>query len=315
MEIDRATIKRQSYQGAVLFILLVSILIWCCAKGDNNPQLNNGFALLKGSVKDEAGHPYPNTLIRLVNDTKILEATTDAQGNFKLDTKVTGLFEGNIIPPLTTEITSDYPIMIDLKAGQEVTANFTIRPQPRTADLVFGEADIFGEIRDRAGNVPTEASEALYARNVFDPPFGKLTAITKPGGDPVTLAEWQAAKGTVKVNCNGVSAKIDLKLQGMIPQGTYTLWLNFLTKKKQAGQSINFGSDVINILPLGSGSANVIEAGADGTFQKTLSHSSCILTDAPGLVLVIIYHINGNTYGAAHIPDEEEVSHLLIYFQ
>lgn len=32
-------------------------------------------------------------------------------------------------------------------------------------------------------------------------------------------------------------------------------------------------------------------------------------------MLVVDYHLNGRTFGAAHIPDEEDVNHLLVYFQ
>ena len=78
---------------------------------------------------------------------------------------------------------------------------------------------------------------------------------------------------------------------------------------------MNINSDVVKIEPLGSGSKNIMVAEADGTINTTISHNSCILTEAPGLVLVIDYHINGKTFGTTHIPDTEDVNHMLVYFQ
>jgi hypothetical protein len=101
----------------------------------------------------------------------------------------------------------------------------------------------------------------------------------------------------------------------MIPNGTYTLWCNFLNKKKSVGESFSFGTDLIKIEPLGSGTKNIVVADANGSVDKVIQHSTCIITDSPGLVIPIIYHINGNTYGADHIPDAEEVNHMLVYFQ
>jgi hypothetical protein len=101
----------------------------------------------------------------------------------------------------------------------------------------------------------------------------------------------------------------------MIPNGTYTFWLAFLNKTKKVGQSIDFANDPVNSVnpPLGSGTENVVVAGPNGTINETIQHSSCILTDEVALVIPVVYHINGNTYGTNHIPDDEEVTHMLVY--
>jgi hypothetical protein len=39
------------------------------------------------------------------------------------------------------------------------------------------------------------------------------------------------------------------------------------------------------------------------------------LTDQVALVIPVIYHLNGNTFVGGHIPDAEDVTHMLVYFQ
>ena len=49
--------------------------------------------------------------------------------------------------------------------------------------------------------------------------------------------------------------------------------------------------------------------------DASIEHSSCILTDQVALVIPILYHLNGNTFGSSHVPDAEEVVQMLAYFQ
>ncbi len=140
-----------------------------------------------------------------------------------------------------------------------------------------------------------------------------------PDGHQVTLSEFKQAKGEMLVHCNGNSSTIEITLEGMIPNGTYTFHLAYLNKTRKVGQSVDFANDFVfhPNPPVGpsNGSGNVLIAGADGTINATLTHSSCILTDEVALVIPIIYHLNGITFGGSHIPDAEETAHMLVYFQ
>jgi hypothetical protein len=195
--------------------------------------------------------------------------------------------------------------------------NFTVDPQTLNADLVFGVADIFDEIRDKNGDTPISNLEALYAANVFDEPLGLLTPIETPEEAAVTLGAWKTAEGVLDAVCNGNSSLVNIELQGMIANGTYSLWLNQLNKPKKVGESIDFANDVERIMPLGNGmgTENIMVASSTGQISASIEHTSCILTGSAGLVMIVIYHINGNTYGPNHIPDTEEVNHMLLYFQ
>jgi hypothetical protein len=175
------------------------------------------------------------------------------------------------------------------------------------------------EILDKDGITPTNPNEPLYAANIFDAPLGLLTAIKAPDGHHVTLAEFKAAKGNIMVRCNGDSATLEISLEGMIPNGTYTFWLAYLNKTRKVGEAIDFMNDFVNPTnpPVGasSGTENIAIAGADGAINVTLRHLSCILTDEVALVIPILYHINGKTFGGGHVPDPEEVVQMLVYFQ
>ncbi len=84
-------------------------------------------------------------------------------------------------------------------------------------------------------------------------------------------------------------------------------------------EPIDFMNDFVNLTnpPIGasSGTENILIADADGTINASLEHNSCILTDEVALVIPILYHINGQTFGGGHVPDPEEVAQMLAYFQ
>ena len=51
-----------------------------------------------------------------------------------------------------------------------------------------------------------------------------------------------------------------------------------------------------------------------GTLSMFGSQPNCVITAAPGFILVVNYHIDGNTYGDTPGPDNADVAHMLIYF-
>lgn len=308
---DTRTITK--FTIAILFLIIVA----SCSKGGgtNSNPVPPPVATINGTVKDAGGNTYPNTLVKISNGSDSQEAKTQQNGSFIFKPKGTGSYEATIIPPLSATAVTILPVSVNVQANQASTADFVIQPQPVTAHLNFETADLFGEIKDANGNIPSSDNTVIYARNVFDAPVGLLTPIKAPDGHHLILSEWKAAKGDLTVTCNGNTATVKIELAGMIPNGTYTLWCNFLNKKKSVGESISIGGDVAKIEPLGSGTANVVKAGADGKINTSIQHFSCLLTQEVALVVPVIYHLNGKTFGAAHIPDEEEVVHLLAYFQ
>lgn len=309
-------------KGHLLVLILSSILcatvFISCSKGDPDPdppvsQSQGG--IVKGKVSDEAGNVYPGTSVRVSNTSDTQQGKTNATGEYSVSTKKTGTYDVNITPPLASQVVTSTPVSINVTASGTQTVDMVISPQAISADLIVGNVDILGELKNSDGMAPV-GSDLIYAANVFDPPFGQLTAVKAPDGHHISLNEWKQAKGSLRTTCNGNNSRVSIELEGMIPGGTYTIWLNFLNKNKKAGEPINFASDLVGIQPLGAstGTENIVIAQSNGTINANINHNSCILTKEAGLVLVVVYHINGNTYGSAHIPDTEEISQLLFFF-
>ena len=303
----------------VASILCLTALLGCSSDAEPN-QKATGSGNVTGSVKDENGNVYPNTGVQLSGaGSSLIDIRTDSNGNFSFDNMSVGSFDISIIPPLSTSLVSNNATKIIVQADQTVTVDFVIKPKQVKANLNFGSVQLLEEIKDKDGNTPTNPSEPLYASNIFDAPIGLLTAIKAPDGHHVTLSEYKMAKGNLRVHCNGDSSSLEVSLEGMIPNGTYTFWLAYLNKKRSVGEPVDFMNDFVNFNnpPVGpsSGTENSAIATAEGTIDITLEHTSCILTDEVALVIPILYHINGKTFGGGHVPDAEEVVQMLVYFQ
>ncbi len=307
---------------ALLGAILCLTTLMSCSSSDNEIDSEPGMTqtgTVNGSVKDENGNPYPSVRVVVSNGSDESARATGADGTYSINTKSIGTYEIEIELPLATEEVSGSPTSVNVQANQASSVDFVIQPQPVEAHLNFGSVQLLEEIVDENSNTPTASNEPLYAKNIFDDPIGLLTAIKAPDDHQVTLSEFKTAKGNLMVHCNGNTATVEIALEGMIPNGTYTFWLAYLNKTKKAGESIDFMNDFVNPTnpPIGSssGTENIVIAGADGTINVTLEHSSCILTDEVALVIPILYHLNGKTFGGGHVPDAEEMVHMLAYFQ
>lgn len=307
---------------ALLGLAMCLFVLIGCSSGDDGstpppPPQPQGQGIVNGSVTDGDGKAYPNTSITLSKGSEQRMVTTNAEGNYSVSSEGIGAYEVTIALPLSTKSVAANPKSVNVQDGQTATVNFVIEPQAVVAHLNFGEVQLLEEIKDQDGNTPVSPTEPLYAANIFDPPLGLLTAIKAPDGHHITLSEWTEAEGNLLVRCNGNSATVSIELEGLVPNGTYTFWLAYLKKTRKVGEPINFASDFVHPTnpPVGSGTENVVVAASDGTINATIVHDSCILTDEVALVIPVLYHINGNTFGSGHVPDTEEVVHMLAYFQ
>ncbi len=307
----------------IMLTLLCHLVIGCSQSDDPDSndvvQPQNGLGSLSGLVSDEAGNVYPGVPISIAKGSEALNQVTDAQGKFQLAETSVGRYDVAIKLPLSTKAVSSNSVSLNVIENQDAKADFVIQPQAVKAHLNFGDVQLLKEIVDKNGNTPTSPNEPLYAANIFDPPIGLLTAIKAPDGHHVTLAEFQMAKGNLNVHCNGNKAFVNVSMEGMIPNGTYTFWLAYLNKTRKVGEPINFMNDFVYQTnpPVGAsnGTENIAVADANGVITITFEHQSCILTDEVALVIPILYHINGKTFGGGHVPDPEEMVHMLAYFQ
>ena len=301
----------------ILVIILTCTALSCIKSDTDFPVDLTG--KIKGIVKDELGNPYPKTKVSFTNGSDTVEMVTDMKGNFSGETKDLGQYSVSIIPPLSTELVTAIPISVNLRYHQVANVDFVVKPTHVTAHLNFGSVQLLEEIVDKEGNTPIDPNEPLFAANIFDDPIGLLTPIMAPDDHQITLSEFQTAKGNLVVHCNGNSSKVEVNLEGMIPNGTYTFWLAYLNKTRSVGEQIDFMNDFVNFNnpPIGpdTGTGNIAVADDNGMLKATLEHGSCILTDEAALVIPVLYHINGKTFGGGHVPDPEEMVHMLVYFQ
>jgi hypothetical protein len=313
---DKMTIRRAIWT-LILFYTFLLILISCNedSNDSNPPQSQKG--IVTGTVKDKDNNNYPGTVVTISKGAEEVSAKTNSEGIFTINTQDIGAYTIAFKFPLATEVVGSIPTTVIVQNNQTTTIDVIIDPQSIIAHLNFGNVQLLEEIKDKDGNTPIDSNEPLYAENIFDPPLGLLTAIKAPDEHHIILSEFEKAKGNLKVHCNGNTATVQINLEGMIPNGTYTFWLAYLNKKRSVGENIDFVNDFVfpNNPPLGSGSENVLIANTDGKISASIVHSSCILTDEIALVIPILYHLNGNTFGSGHVPDEEEVVQMLAYFQ
>lgn len=299
-------------------ISLVTLGLISCSSGDDSDS-NGEPGSVTGVVKDEDGNVYPGARISLEKGTELSIKPTGSDGKFLIKGKSNGTHQLILELPLSTKAATSEAVVVQVSENNESKVDFVIQPQPVKAHLNFGSVQILEEIVDENGNTPTASNEPLYAANIFDQPLGLLTAITAPDDHHVTLSEFRTAKGELNVYCVGDSAIINVALEGMIPNGTYTFWLAYLNKTRKVGEAIDFMNDFVNRTnpPIGAsdGSENIAIADAGGNINVVLEHTSCILTDEAALVIPILYHINGKTFGGGHVPDPEEMVHMLAYFQ
>tara|TARA_R110002049_G_scaffold15417_4_gene63045 strand:+ start:10131 stop:11117 length:987 start_codon:yes stop_codon:yes gene_type:complete len=305
----------------VLHMILVAFLIitaFSCIKSDADATMYLT-GKISGSIKDNLGNPYPNTLVTITNGVDKVEMRSNVEGEFSGETKVIGTYSASLMPPLSTETVTPMPISVDLKPHQVATLHFVVEPKPVVAHLNFGSVQLLEEIVDRDGNTPVDANEHLFAANIFDDPIGLLTPIKAPDEHQITLSEFQTAQGNMIVHCNGNSSKVEVALEGMIPNGTYSFWLAYLNTTRKVGEQIDFMNDFVNFNnpPIGpvTGEGNIAIADENGVLNVMLEHGSCVLTDEVALVIPVLYHINGKTFGGGHVPDPEEMVHMLVYFQ
>jgi hypothetical protein len=141
------------------------------------------------------------------------------------------------------------------------------------------------------------------------PPERPCNPVLAPDGHHMTLDEFNAIEGTVRVQCLRQGTLVDVRLSGLQPHGIYTVWV-----------PINVAPPPTSSTALGSVEGdekfrNSFRANARGEAQITLIQPEGIGTNRPGIVPLcllgdpaqrvevhIVYHMDGNTYGGTPGP-------------
>lgn len=167
---------------------------------------------------------------------------------------------------------------------------------------------------------PNDATVGMVASST---PPGSLLYTTvgchpvlAPDGHQLALAEFQAARIRAAMKCIGAGTHSGLHFRGLVPKGTYTVWLFW--RRLPAG-----GFNAIGALGTTSPIENFFTASEAGegqlsvtTPEEMLSISGSVgpcLLDAP-FELHLVYHVDGQTHGPVPGPEGAWVTVGIVLF-
>jgi hypothetical protein len=181
---------------------------------------------------------------------------------------------------------------------------FAVSPV-RSTDLVI--VPLF--VQDAGGN-PIDPATTGAATPLYEVRAG--APVLAPDGSHVTWGGWSAATGRLSVRCNPLGTHTVLQLDGLIPQGVYTIWnVTFAAPGFEPSFSnlIGVGAagpadgsrNVLRASRSGQGSISVISPG--GPLSVFGSLATCAPTDEFEWHVVGLYHIDGQSHGPELGPD------------
>ena len=203
-------------------------------------------------------------------------------------------------------------------------------PVEGTVVVNHGNYDAAGEIRNDEGGVPESPDEPIYAASVFTGD-GSLVEIRAPDGHHLTLKEWLAASGTATIQCLGDGARYELRFEGLIPNGVYTIWQHLMSEQVApyervapvgTARPVASGSladdgrfEEATVVASDTGAATIKVDSPSGPMSMIGERGDCPLRDHPTVFLVLNYHIDSKTYGPSPGPDDFDAGHVHILFQ
>ena len=165
------------------------------------------------------------------------------------------------------------------------------------------------------GGAPETADTPLFLKvgGSYDP-------LLAPDGHQLTQAEWATAEGTATITCEDAGTRYDLEFSGLVPDGVYTIW-HFPTTEPiirlPSGQIENpMNSEKAlegGALGDANGDENAFTADADGDAVLNVLAADrgpipkCTLVG--GTFLVVLYHIDSQTWGSGPGPAETSAWH------
>jgi hypothetical protein len=323
---------KSTYRTICELVILV-LIVWsigACSKDDNGtnqeppPQLK--FGKVSGAITDTDGQPYRHVDIMVEDSGQVLKSgMTNDNGNYQLNQVPVGTHQIRYATPLGTAAVENNPASITIGENTTTEKDFSFSISPVPALLVAGAVDILDEMMNATRGEPTDPSELLYTPMDVNDPNSPLVPILAPDGHHITFGEWREASGFALVACEGVTSKYTLEFTGLIPNGVYTIWNFVLLIDKSPGQPLDFSTDFTGAGALGDGTSNVMVASPAGTAALQLneepgplsmfgSQPACVITAAPAFILVVNYHIDGQTHGGVPGPDKDDVAQMLIYY-
>ena len=302
----------------VMVLLMTSFMLSCSSDSssgqdprDPDDSQTEDLGELSGMVTDEDGNVYDNVSITLKEGTTTLRVVrTENTGVYTFTNVRVGSYTVEIELPLSSSAVGSDSHSVTIRKNATSNADFVVRPSSIEGDLVLGAGDILGEVRNAMGNVPSSASELLYAVNVFTDQA--LVPILDAEGDHVTLGQWDNAEGVAEIYCDGETSYFELSFSGLLPDGVYTLWVGTMNTQPMGTGAMGNPNGTENVLDVdGAGNASISVEMDSGSLSVSGSIPSCVLTSQLDVVLILDYHIDGNTYGPSPGPDHTDVGHII----
>ena len=172
---------------------------------------------------------------------------------------------------------------------------------------------VYEHVVNAAGMRPTLSTDPttpLFDKRLM-PPLNLPNPVLAPDGHQITLGEYNMVSGWADVKCIKKGTHVVVHLQGLIPNGVYTIWvLTF----KSPGFNPTLPNPFINLNGNGAlgapdGSQNAFKAGSDGTAElsvimpaESLSNFGSVpncLGDVYETHIVAAYHSDQLTHGGS----------------
>lgn len=228
---------------------------------------------------------------------------------------VVGFFAGRGLPQGQLGEISSTPTSVATEGVNIQLVNHIQAKLPEQDVFIESDTDsnMVVRVEGEAANEAETAAKNVFASSEAVPhdPFkvGENPLGPFPKGESLgfTLADWLAGTGSGTYTVDGEAAQIDLTLEKLVPNATYTVWCSRLTFPP---------NPAVVDKPCGAedGSENVFntDTNGGGTFSvklKPLEES----TKETASVIALSYHSDGKTYGA--IPGDFGLnSHVQLFF-
>ena len=229
----------------------------------------------------------------------------------------TSTTQADVVPPETTttvQKTTTTTTVEEMPTGPE-TVPLVVLDDSSQPSLLDVTAD--------GGGAP-EAPDTLLFRKLGD----TYVPLLAPDGHQLTRAEWATAEGKATITCEEGGTRYDLEFSGLIPDGVYTIWHFPTTEpvtRNQSGEIENpMGSAKFidsGALGLQNGDENAFTADAEGNAALNVLVTKqgardpvpeCTLVG--GTYLVVLYHIDNQTWGSQPGPEETIASHAVFIY-
>ena len=224
---------RKTYLKSIWNLFICLVIFFGCSNNDTMQpvQVQQQFGNLDGTILDNQSNTYENVSLKLEQSgNEIQNTTSDTNGKYQFNNIPVGSYQINMELPLGSEASGNNSASVSITNGTTTSQDFTFIPIAVDALIVSGTVDVLDEMMNLQRAEPSGVGELLYTPSSVNDPNSSLVNIVAPDGHHITLGEWNQAKGSAIVSCDGSITKYSLQFTGLIPDGVYTIW-NFVMNK------------------------------------------------------------------------------------